>query len=214
MPRMRLPRHHHRGGLTAIRRVSAVVAAGLLSACAVGVSAEPIAARPMNVTSDVTRGIECELTEFSDFEDGDAPGGFPPSRSPELTTLNARARARHPAILRLLDAGKIGETWEGELEPVRAGCLDEPVDAATPDGGTIQGLLEDENQARLRVYELIARGEPVSAAEVGICNGARAFARAAPEHYLKPKGCDWAKRKDLHPDDSTVSPGSESARSP
>jgi uncharacterized protein YdbL (DUF1318 family) len=123
-----------------------------------------------------------------------------PTQDKEVAELKQRMEERYAALLKLMDAGKVGETWDGQVDAVKPAYKDEKVDPQQKDSDTIKGLLEKENKDRLRLYELLAKGKPVSPAEVGIESGKRKFKKAAPEHFLKPKDKDWIRKKELKPE--------------
>lgn len=117
--------------------------------------------------------------------------------APELARLHARVVARRPTLLTLMRAGMVGETWEGRLEAVKATYLAERSDPSASDGVTIGGLLAEEDRDRLRIYELIATGRPISAESVGIEFGLRSFASAQRSRFVRPRRSDWVEAADL-----------------
>ena len=115
----------------------------------------------------------------------------------ELDELKQRLKDRYALLVKLKDAGKIGETWDGQVDAVKPAYKDEKADPAAKDSDTIKALLEKENKDRLRLYELLSKGKPIKPADVGVENGKRNFKNADPEHFLKPQGKDWVRKKEM-----------------
>ena len=127
-----------------------------------------------------------------------AQGGQTPEK--ELEELKLRIKERYATLVKLKDAGKLGETWDGQVDAVKPAFKDEKADPTAKDSDTIKVFLEKENKDRLRLYELLAKGMKLTAAEVGIENGKRNFKNATAEWFVKPQGKDWVKKKDFKPD--------------
>ena len=104
--------------------------------------------------------------------------------------LKARFKERFPQLSKLLDQGKIGETWQGYVEPVKnASDLD----------SAAKKLIDEENADRKKLYELIAseQGKKLSAEKVAERNAWRKFSDAKSDWYLKAKDGPWVQRKDV-----------------
>jgi uncharacterized protein YdbL (DUF1318 family) len=116
----------------------------------------------------------------------------------ELQELKQRAKDRYPTLVKLKDAGKVGEVWDGRVEVVKPTSADEKIDPNGPETiGTFGTFVSKENKDRLRLYEILAQGKPVTPADVGAENGRRNFQKAEPAHLLKPKGGQWVRKKDM-----------------
>jgi len=104
--------------------------------------------------------------------------------------LKEKFKQRLPELTRLLDQGKVGETWEGYVEVVKK---DSDLDAQA------LKLISNENEDRKKLYEIIAgeQDKKLTSAEVGVRNAARKFEDAKPDWYLKSKDGAWVQRKDV-----------------
>lgn len=109
------------------------------------------------------------------------------AQADEKDELKARFKQRDAQLTKLKQQGKLGETWEGFVEPVKSDALDEA-------GRT---LMDEENADRRRLYALIAREEKVKVADVGAQNGLRNFASAKPSEYLRANEGPWVRRGDV-----------------
>lgn len=118
-----------------------------------------------------------------------------PKQDPQAA-LKESMRARYPLLTALRDAGKIGETRDGEAKLVKASHGAEKADAKDPSKGTVADVVAAENKDRRALYELIAKDTKVSAAEVGRQNGLRNFKNAKPDHWIEVKG-QWVQRKSV-----------------
>lgn len=115
----------------------------------------------------------------------------------EKDDIKGRLKKRYPTLLRLTNEQKIGEEYTGVAGAVKAEYLSEKAEPNDASSVTIGELLKKENNDRLKLYEILARGRDISAAEVGLLSGKQAFKKAAPNHYLKPKGHGWVLKKNL-----------------
>ena len=123
-----------------------------------------------------------------------APAPAPAPQQDPRAELKERMAGRYPLLEQLRDAGKIGETPQGEVK-VRGNGTEQadPKDAAK---GTIAAFVDAENKDRRAVYELIAKQEKTTAAEVGKQNGLRNLDKAKPDHWIEVKG-QWVQRKSI-----------------
>jgi len=107
--------------------------------------------------------------------------------------LKARFKQRDPELSKLKDQGKVGENWQGFVEPVKE---DAKLDADA------RKLIEDENSDRRKLYALIASDakhleKKITAADVGEQNGLRNFSKSKPQEYLKTKEGRWIQRREV-----------------
>lgn len=109
----------------------------------------------------------------------------PPAQGDEIDDLKAAFKQRYPKLLVLMDAGAIGERWDGYVE-VRTSVDDDA-----------KALIEAENNDRRRLYEIIAEKRDIEPKVVGALNGTRNFKDAKPEHWLKLKSGEWAQKKNV-----------------
>lgn len=178
---------------TKVLRTAAALSFVSAAGCSTGVSVEPSPARRVDLTTATARRVRQEIDALCAL---DAPSPPALARAPELVKLHARVAARRPTLLKLMRAGMVGETWEGRLEAVKAIYLVERSDPSASDGITIGGLLAEEDRDRLRIYELIATGRPISAENIGIEYGLRSFATAEGSRFVRPRRSDWVKAAD------------------
>jgi uncharacterized protein YdbL (DUF1318 family) len=127
----------------------------------------------------------------------------PPKPAPQQDNraeLKQRLAARHPALEKARDAGKVGETPSGEVKLVKAGDAAEKVDPKDASKGTLGELVDAENKDRRAVYEIVAKQEKTTAAEVGKQNGSSNIKKAKPDHWVEVKG-QWVQRKTVRIDE-------------
>lgn len=125
-----------------------------------------------------------------------------PPRDPR-SELKERMKARYPLLEQVRDAGKLGETREGEVKLVKATPADDKVDPKDPGKGTVGQLAAAENLDRQALYVLLAKEMKLTAAEVARQNGLRNLDKAKPEHWIETKG-QWVQRKSIR---ATEPPG-------
>lgn len=106
-----------------------------------------------------------------------------PASADERQELRQRFKQRFAAILKLKDAGRLGETSQGYLAVPPQGSLDNDSKA----------LMEQENADRRRLYELIAAETGASPELVGQRNGQRNFDEASKGHWLR-QGNQWRQK--------------------
>jgi len=104
----------------------------------------------------------------------------------DMAALQQRFQARYPNLLALKDAGKVGENWQGYLEPVKEEYLKEE---------GVKKILDEENADRAVLYKSIAAQNGITPEVVGERNFLRAFSQAKPGHWFKYKDAGW-KRKE------------------
>jgi uncharacterized protein len=122
-----------------------------------------------------------------------APAPAPTPRDVR-TELKERMKARYPLLEQLRDAGKVGETREGDAKLVKVSFGTDKADAKDPAKGTVAEVVDAENKDRRQLYELLAKELKLSPAEVGKQNGLRNLEKAKPEHWIEIKG-QWVQRK-------------------
>ncbi len=119
------------------------------------------------------------------------------ARKQELAELRKRFKQRYPDLLRLKNQQKVGETWKGMVDPLKADYRDDPVDpkADKDERVTIGELLAVENRDRVRLYKLLAEEMEIDAAVVARRNALRNFQQAQPRHYLKDTDDEWLTKE-------------------
>jgi uncharacterized protein len=131
----------------------------------------------------------------------------PPTPAPAprdvRSELKERMKARYPLLEQLRDAGKVGETREGEAKLVKVSFGTDKADAKDPTKGTVAEVVDAENKDRRQLYEVLAKELKLTPAEVGKQNGLRNLDKAKPEHWIEVKG-QWVQRKTVRTiDDKT-----------
>ena len=124
-------------------------------------------------------------------------GAAPSLAEDDKNTIKGRLEKRYPTLVKLMDAEKVGEMYDGLAGAVKAEYLADKVDDADADSPTIGEFLKTENADRKELFRLVAEGRDITPAQVGILFGKMAFKKAAPDHYLKPKGHDWLQKKNI-----------------
>jgi uncharacterized protein YdbL (DUF1318 family) len=122
----------------------------------------------------------------------------PPAPVDVRSELRDRMKARYPLLDRLRDAGKLGETGEGEAKLVQASHAGEKADPQDPAKGTVGEVMAAENVDRKALYVLLARELKLTAVEVARQNGLRNIDKAKPDHWIEVKG-QWVQRKSVKP---------------
>lgn len=112
--------------------------------------------------------------------------GAATAQAVDFAKLKERFKERYPKLLKAKDAGKIGETFQGYVEAVKPGYVQ---DAA------LKKLLADENADRKTLYKAIAAKEGVAPEKVAERNAVRNFKKAKPGHYLRNKDGKWVKKQ-------------------
>ncbi len=110
----------------------------------------------------------------------------------EIGKLKENFKKRYPTILKLKDAGKIGETTKGKIGAVKAAYLEEKASGET----TVRAIIAAENTDRDRLYVLMAKQAETTVDKVAARAAKRNFGKASLEHYLKLKSGKWVKKKD------------------
>src|SRR5262245_1140464 len=125
------------------------------------------------------------------------PKPTPPAPAPKKQDprdeLKDRMAARYPVVSSLRDAGKLGETPAGEVKLVKPEFGADKVDAKDASKGTVADLVAAENKDRHASYEMIAKelaakGEKVTAGDVGRQKGAKNLEKASPDHWIEVDG--------------------------
>ena len=99
-----------------------------------------------------------------------------------------RMARRLAAINKEKAAGRIGETFYGLVDAVKAQYLSDE---------TLKKLVDDENADRKAFYELVAKELGTTPESVALSAGRRNFGAAKPEEWLKLKDGTWIQKKDL-----------------
>lgn len=100
-----------------------------------------------------------------------------PVAADEMSDLKESFKARYPKLQALINAGKVGKTYQGSVEAVKGGSLDS--DAAA--------VVAAENADRAKLYILIAKQQNTTPSLVAERNAAREFASASSGEWLKYK---------------------------
>ncbi len=108
-----------------------------------------------------------------------------PAQADEMSDLRDRFMERAPRLLQLRNAGTLGETFAGWVEPVKG----------APEKA-VADLVTAENNDRKALYALIAARQGIDAAVVAERNALRIFKSSADDHLLKTKDGTWVKKKD------------------
>ena len=103
--------------------------------------------------------------------------------------LKERFKARYQSLVSAKEAGKVGETYKGFVEAVKAGESEK----------AITTLISEENSDREELYKAIAQkagtGEEKTTPEkVGEQNGERNFKNATAGTYLKGRDGKWTRK--------------------
>lgn len=137
-----------------------------------------------------------------------APAPAPAPKQDPRAELKQRIQARHPSLEKLRDDGKVGETAGGEIKLVKASYGSEKVDPNDASKGTVAELVAAENKDRQAVYELVAKQEKTTAAEVAKQNGLKNIDRAKPDHWVEVKG-QWVQRKAVRAEENKNTEGTD-----
>ncbi len=93
---------------------------------------------------------------------------------------------RFPQLREYKSAGKVGETTQGFVEPVKSEYLS---DAA------LKKLVDDENRDRRELYAIIAKDTNATPEFVAEQNARRNYQRAKPGDFLKTADGRWEQKK-------------------
>jgi uncharacterized protein YdbL (DUF1318 family) len=126
----------------------------------------------------------------------DPPVKQQPPQKDVRAELKDRMKARYPLLEALRDAGKVGETREGEAKLVKASHGSEQADPKDAAKGTVADLVAAENKDRRELYQLLSKELKVSPAEVGKQNGLRTLEKAKPDHWIEVNA-QWVQRKSV-----------------
>jgi len=118
----------------------------------------------------------------------------PPAPRDVRSELKERMKVRYPLLEAARDAGKIGETRDGEVKLVKATYAGDPADVKDAAKGTVGELVAAENKDRQALYAVLAKELKLTAAEVAQQNGLRNLDKAKPDHWIEVKA-QWAQRK-------------------
>jgi uncharacterized protein len=102
--------------------------------------------------------------------------------------ITDRMAKRLEAIKKEKADGKIGETFDGLVDAVKAQSLSDQ---------NLKKLVEDENADRKAFYELGAKEVGTTPASFALSAGRRNFWAANPAEWLKLKDGKWIQKKDL-----------------
>jgi uncharacterized protein YdbL (DUF1318 family) len=99
-----------------------------------------------------------------------------------------RMAKRLEAIKKYKAEAKLGETFDGQVEAVKAAYLEDQ---------DLKKLVTAENADRKEFYALGAKELGTSAESFALSAGKRNFRKAGPAEWLKLKGGAWVQKKDL-----------------
>jgi uncharacterized protein YdbL (DUF1318 family) len=99
-----------------------------------------------------------------------------------------RMAKRLETVKKFKTEGKIGETFDGRVDAVKATYLDDK---------TLKKLVDDENTDRKAFYALGAKELGTTPESFALSAGKRNFAKARPEDWLKPKDGQWVQKKNF-----------------
>lgn len=102
--------------------------------------------------------------------------------------IKARAKKRYPELKKLKEAGKIGETYLGFVEPFtkKAAKIEQ-----------VKKIVLAENADREKLYAIIAKEMKTSVEVVAKNNAIRIFKKAGDEEYFKGKDGKWRQKKSM-----------------
>lgn len=106
----------------------------------------------------------------------------------ELAELQQRFKERYPTLVRLVRAGKVGETYQGLAGVVEAEYAAEKLDPDDEDSITIATFVERENRDRLRLFELMAAQLETTPAKVAAREAKRRYDRLDPDEHFQLQG--------------------------
>lgn len=116
-----------------------------------------------------------------------------PALADEKQELKDRFKQRYPILLKQRNSGKVGETWEGKAEAVKAEYLGEKVDGEK----TLATFLAEENKDRDRLFAIMAEDAQTTVEKIRERFWIRSRDNADADHWLKPKDKGWIQKKDL-----------------
>ena len=122
------------------------------------------------------------------------PHTFAESIDEQLDELRERFAERQGTLNQLKDDRKVGETMKGYVHALEEGFLDEKLGSGD-NRTTVRALLDQENQDRSRLYELLAEKLDEEPEEVAVQNAIRNFKKAEPHHFLRLKDGTWVQKK-------------------
>jgi uncharacterized protein YdbL (DUF1318 family) len=122
----------------------------------------------------------------------------PPAPRDVRSELKDRMKARYPLLEQLRDAGKVGETRNGEIKLVKASYGGDKIDPKDAQKGTVAEVVDAENNDRHALYDVLAKELKLTSAEVAQQNGLRNLDKAKPDHWIEVKG-QWVQRKTIRP---------------
>jgi uncharacterized protein YdbL (DUF1318 family) len=99
-----------------------------------------------------------------------------------------RMAKRLGAIKGFKAEGKVGETFNGLVEAVKAASLSDK---------KLKQLLDDENADRAKFYALGAAKLGTTPENFALSAGKRNFREAGPDEWLKPQDGTWVQKKNL-----------------
>lgn len=111
--------------------------------------------------------------------------------------LKKSMAGRYAALVRLKAAGKIGETYTGEVGLVDAKYGAEVVDPKAKPKVTLAEFVKAENKDRKALYAVLARELKSTAKAVAQQNAVRSFSRAKPTEFLQLTGGRWMRKRDF-----------------
>ena len=98
--------------------------------------------------------------------------------------LRKRSEERYPTLRAAKAEGKIGETSDGTVEPVKGVKLD----------GELRKLVEEENDDRRELYKILAKETDTDESLVARRAAARNIERAGKGEWVK-RGGEWEQKR-------------------
>lgn len=117
----------------------------------------------------------------------------------DMSNLKQRFKERYPVLLKLREAGTVGEMYNGLTDAVDKESLTDKIEEKGRDEPrTLKEFLKAENDDRIQLYKLIAEETKTSVETVAKHNAARNFEKAKKDEFLKPsKEAAWVRKKDM-----------------
>ena len=109
-------------------------------------------------------------------------------RADTKAEITDRMAKRLDAVKKAKADGRIGETFDGLVDAVKAQALSDK---------DLKKLVDDENADRKAFYALGAKELNVTPESFALSAGKRNFRVAKPDEWLKPKESKWIQKKDL-----------------
>ena len=117
-----------------------------------------------------------------------------PPPDPQIA-LKKSMRARYATLVKLIRAGKVGESHTGYVDLVKAEYGAQRLDPKNEKSAKISTVVAAENADRKRLYGILAEKNEITAAEIGVQSAVRNFRRAHDDDYLQLRSGRWVQWK-------------------